>query len=198
MMIDVELADPLLHVAAEDSITKNRLAAIGTLTFLPLAPETWRAVATVGASVLRDLEEATALDKDAIAVLARIPVSSMRERLGRIARDAKHPASLDGALALARQGDSKGLHRLLLELKRTGNPDIAERLACLPIERLGVTKEPFERCLIGGGPMLRFWLRSRSRGSASLNRWNKFGTRWWLMPEILKYFGATRGALTTP
>lgn len=166
-MIDVQLAGSLLDVAAEDPVMKNRLIAIKTLTFLPLAPATWRAVAAVGASTLRDLEEATGLDGDALAVLARIPVRSMRERLGQIACDTTHPASLNSALALARHGDAAGLHRLLLELKTSAR--IAETLACLPIERLGVTKKPFNNCLKRRDPMLGFW------AAIALARLGEFG-----------------------
>ena len=156
-MIDLELADSLLHVAAEDEATDNRLAAIETLTHLPLEPAAWKSLAVVGSSVLGDLEKMAGLDSKTAGVLARIPVRSIRERLGRIACDAEHPASLDSAAALARYGDDAGMGRLIIELEKTANPWLAERLACLPLEKRGASKAPFKHSLERDNPMLRFW-----------------------------------------
>jgi hypothetical protein len=138
-MLDTKSIAAFLKVAGDDNIFENRLAAIETLSHLPLSIDAWRALAPVAVQLLEDIPTTEPDSERAIYICSRIPVRSVRHRLGEIARDSSHPLSLACARELARRGDAAGLKRLL------ASPDgeSMERLACLPLERLQVAREPF-------------------------------------------------------
>jgi hypothetical protein len=150
-MLEKESIAAFLKVAVNDGIFENRLAAIETLVHLPLSSDAWIALAPVAVHFLEDLPVTGPGSERAICICARIPVRSVRHYLGEIARNSSHPLSLASATELARQRDASGLERLL------ANPggESMERLACLPLERLQVAREPFLSAL--SSPNIHLW-----------------------------------------
>jgi len=156
-MIEIEDIEAFLQAARDDQIREDRLAAIHTLTYLPLSPDAWCALAAIAVAFLRQLPASEPAFGHAVGICARIPVWSVREFLGSIARDPDHPSSFTCAVELARHGDAAGLQRLLDSLAKTDAEQAIERLACLPIEGLHVGRKPFSGALLSGNPMIRFW-----------------------------------------
>lgn len=146
-----------LDIAHNDGVVANRFTAIEILTFLPLSDDAWKETAFAAIRLLREIFESGRYLESAVRVFARIPVRSIREILHKIAGDPGHPQSFMCAVELAQRGDAAGVERLLDELEGANAAGSAERLACLPIENLGVTRGPFAKALSHDDPMARFW-----------------------------------------
>ena len=156
-MLEIGAVEAFLQMAQGDKATDNRLSAIETLTYLPLSADASRVLASVAGRLLRQLPVSDRKYGHAVRVCARIPVRSVREFLGTIANEPDHPSSLTCAIELARHGDAAGLQRLLAALEETNAEQAIERLACLPLERLQVDREPFIGALSAENPTVRFW-----------------------------------------
>jgi hypothetical protein len=147
---------PLLDAIAVDPDPGHRLLLLDALSALPLTPDAWREVGPIAARLLKDLVAAGGLDDAARAVLARIPLRSLRERLRRIAADASRADALPMARALAAVHDAAGLAVLLAAHRDAPSEPVAKALASLPLETLGVAAAELAPGL-GGDEMTRCW-----------------------------------------
>lgn len=148
-MLEAKDVTGLLHMAEDDAV-EVRVAAASALAHLPLDQSAWRALGPVVGQLLDTTVAGSPERLQVIEVAARVPLLSVREGMIRIADD---DSESDGRLVRRLLGrPSPGDAAALLEIVKNGDLAALERLACMPIERLGVDSR-----------LLRIPLASRTR-----------------------------------
>lgn len=156
-MVDRNDVMPLLDSIADDADLSHRLLLLDALSAMPLTPQAWRELGPMASSLLKRLAITGGLDDAARAVLARIPLRSVRERLRRIAANPKRADALPMALALAAAHDAAGLPTLRAALSDAPCESVAQAIASLPLEDLAVAAADLEPGLAAADEMTRCW-----------------------------------------
>ncbi|MEW6428947.1 MAG: CHAT domain-containing protein [Thermodesulfobacteriota bacterium] len=139
-MNDYEQIGPLLDAFAEDDDPGRRRLLIEALVALDLPPAVWRESARLVTPAALAMIDSEPLDGETAALLARLPLFSVRQRLRRIAADQARGDALLVAVALADVQDIAVLPTLVRQLARSPDEEVARALAALPLEAAAVSE----------------------------------------------------------
>jgi hypothetical protein len=157
-MITDSRVNDLVDSLAKNGTREERLLIVNTLTWLPVSAEIWRGAAASILPLLAELRTAGELTSDALAVLARVPLLSLRTQLRQICGDADPDLAIRAALALAGQQDSAGLAGLVRALTTAPTEECAHAVARMPARALQPLTQTLRAAMQVDDVMVRLWL----------------------------------------
>lgn len=147
-MIEDILVEPLLDgLAGDENPTHCRLLT-ETLVSLDLSPSVWHKAAKIIAPAL-SMADAGELDTKSAALLAHVPLLSVRRRLEAIAADDDLQKALPASIALADVQDVTVLPTLLRALADSPDEAVAHAVAALPLDPALLSKKELAQVLEG-------------------------------------------------
>ncbi|MET0095055.1 MAG: hypothetical protein ABW120_16065, partial [Sedimenticola sp.] len=132
-LIDAEVITPLLRIAQYAEQSEVRIAALDAASRFPLTTSAWHNYVTVADEIVAAFPEGSEPRRDALTLLARVPLLSVRLRLRHLADDAEDADRELIIQALEQAGDSSQIEPLL-QKARAGDESVFEQLAAMPLE----------------------------------------------------------------